>query len=784
MARRIEIEVVGNSRSFESALGRASSSSSKFGGALKKLSLAAGAAAGVGVAAGLGFAVKAAIDFDREMRNVNSIARLSEKEFQNVSKAVRGMAGETGQAPKVLAQGMYDIVSSGFKANAAIKILRTSARAATAGLTDTATATKAVVASLNAYHKGAEDAARVGDVLFQTVNKGVLTFEELSQNIGDVLPSASTLGVPLEEVGGALATITLHGVNASEAATQVKQVMISLLKPSKDLTTQFNKMGFETGQAAIEQLGFTGTVKALSKAAGDNKAEIATWFPNVRALGGFFGLAGKNLETFTANVEAMGTKGALAMAFAEQGKSVAVQWQKAQASLTAAAIPIGQLLFPALIKGAQGAAFLAEALNTHMPQIRRVVQQAVAGVKSALDRMHPAFVAIQRVVLQVVQAIRANWPQISSTARAVGNALRAEFNTIRQAIVTFMPLIRALAPVFRAAFTIMIVVIRVWAATVTAAMKVVSVVLRGIAPVVRGVAAAFSGGFRAAAAVVHALTAAVNALAAAIRALPSLPSLPGNSGFMKEVNKARGGKHQAAGGRVGMAPGAVPGTDSVLSLLDPREIVFNPARPDRGLAALAEEGIGPVGMARGGRARGRHRGGHRPAERRAERRERAREEIPKSLQLEIATARQQNDKPRLLRALKRAESWLIRHINITRSIDNKISLTNELASVQDEIASLSGAGAEAEDKSADLQAQLDQSRAQTGVAQRSADLANAFVGTGVFGGGGGSGGGGNHYHFESIVPPDQSWLRKIAGYSAQGFGMQGYRPATQVRTGY
>jgi hypothetical protein len=69
------------------------------------------------------------------------------------------MAKDTGQAPKTLADGLYDIVSSGFKANDGLKILRASAKAATAGLTDTATATKAVVAVLNAYHLGADQAS-------------------------------------------------------------------------------------------------------------------------------------------------------------------------------------------------------------------------------------------------------------------------------------------------------------------------------------------------------------------------------------------------------------------------------------------------------------------------------------------------------------------------------------------------------------------------------------------------------------------------------------------------
>jgi TP901 family phage tail tape measure protein len=324
----------------------------------------------IGVIGALGVAVKEAIAFDKAMRNVNSIAKLGEKQFQGLSKQILALAKVSGQAPTTLAKGMYDIVSSGFKANAAIKILRTSSIAATAGLTDTATATKAVVAVLNAYHLSANKAARVGDILFQTVNKGVLTFEELASQIGDVLPVAAQLGVPLEDIGGAMATITLHGVNAAEAATQLKQVLVSILKPSEDLQKTIKQMGFDTGEAALKTLGLEGFMRKLTVSSKGSAAAFADWFPNVRAMNGALGITGKNIATLHGNIKAMSERGALGSAFAEQGKSIAVQWQKARASLIAAAIPIGQLLFPALKAGAEKVAEFATTLEMHMPQIR------------------------------------------------------------------------------------------------------------------------------------------------------------------------------------------------------------------------------------------------------------------------------------------------------------------------------------------------------------------------------------------------------------------------------
>lgn len=310
----------------------------------------------LGVGGALAFATKEAIGFDRSMRNVNSIAKLSEIQFQSLSKRVLALAKDTGQGPKTLADGLYDIVSSGFKANQAITILHASAKAATAGLTDTATSTKAIVAVLNAYHLSAQKATSVSNTLFQEVNLGVNTFEELASQIGDTAPQAAALKIPFDQVAAALATITLHGTSMAEASTQVARILTALVKPSKGLSAELKNMGFETGQAAVQALGFTGVIRRLSADAGGNQQKLAAWLKDIRGIRGVINLTGDNLKTFTDNVEKMGAAqegvGATQKAFAEQAKSISFQWQRAKAALAAAAIPIGQLLFPALSKAA------------------------------------------------------------------------------------------------------------------------------------------------------------------------------------------------------------------------------------------------------------------------------------------------------------------------------------------------------------------------------------------------------------------------------------------------
>lgn len=328
--------------------------------------------AGFVVAAGTAFAAaassKAAIDFEKSMRNVNSLAQLPEPQFKKLSDSVRELAGPTAQAPNALAEGMYDLVSSGFDAQESLTIVKQAAYAATAGLTDAKTSTKAVAAVLNAYRMPATKAKKVSDELFNTVNYGVLTFEELAQHIGDTLPFASSLGVKLAEVGASTATMTKQGLSAPETMTRIRNVMQTLIKPGEDLTKQFEALGM-TGEEMIDKFGFQGTLDRLigslgvSKKALDDlpsgnlqkladdtsaaKQEVATLFPNIRALGGVLALTGGNAKEAGKDLDRMkNSTGATSRVFKEQSKSIAIQWQKAKAELADTAIVVGSKLLP------------------------------------------------------------------------------------------------------------------------------------------------------------------------------------------------------------------------------------------------------------------------------------------------------------------------------------------------------------------------------------------------------------------------------------------------------
>jgi len=325
-------------------------------GILQGLGLGGGFVAANAIADGLGTvkdafvgSVQSALAFEQGMRNVNSIAKLTEPEFQKLSDTVLGMGGEFGQSAQTMVDAMYDINSSGFEGAEALDVLEASARAATAGMATTGEAAAGITAVLNAYGLEAEEAGAVSDVLFKTVERGVVTFPELSAEIGKTTALAAPLGVTLEEVGAALAVMTRAGIDAENATTQLNAIMASLLKPSKEASDLAEQLGIDWSAAGLKANGLVGTLQEMIEATNGSEEEMAVLLGDARAIRGAFSLVtneGKELNEELAIME--DAAGATGDAFGEQSKGAAFKLAQASARLEEAGIEIGQHFLPIL----------------------------------------------------------------------------------------------------------------------------------------------------------------------------------------------------------------------------------------------------------------------------------------------------------------------------------------------------------------------------------------------------------------------------------------------------
>lgn len=376
MFRNIAVGLTGDGTSLGRALRQGAAEVDQFGNRVEatnartsKSWLKTAAAVGVvvvslhAVQAGFDATVGAAAGYEARLRNVNSITHASDSELRSLGASTLALSRELPQSANVLAEGLYDIASSGFQGAAGLTVLEASAEAASAGLTSTANSGKAIAAVLNAYGLEARDATNVSDSLFQTVNLGVVSFEELTGVIGDVVGTAAAASVDINQVGAAVATMTLSGISAAESGTSLNRVLQSLLQPSQSLAVVLGQLGYESGEQALRTDGLRVVMERLRVATGGNVTTLLQLFPEIRAARGALALMsdeGRNYAKVADDIEDKDRRqGATRRALNEQLKAASTQWQLFQNRAQAAGIEAGTELLPVVIDLLDGVQRLA-----------------------------------------------------------------------------------------------------------------------------------------------------------------------------------------------------------------------------------------------------------------------------------------------------------------------------------------------------------------------------------------------------------------------------------------
>lgn len=418
---------------FESDVKRANASQSALAGGLKA-GLAVGATA---VAVGLGYAVTKAAEFDKQMRNVNSLTGLSEKNFGALEKQVISMSKRLPQSAATLAEGLYDIASSGYQGADGLKVLEASAQAASAGLSTTGTAAQAITGVLNAYGLTANDAADVSDILFQTVNLGVVSFDELAGSIGNVIGGAAAAKISIDQVGASIATMTLAGIGGAEATTSLNNLIAKLVQPSEALAHVYKSLGYESGASALKTKGLHGVMEDLRKSTGGNIEALLEMFPEIRAARGALALManeGKNYNKVSDQIEDKHKRqGATLRTLKEQMKAVSNQWEVFKNKADAAAITLGLKVLPSITKAMSGMEDFGKGVAD--------VLDTLAPLQSAAEAVGHAIMAIGGFLEPTVEALA----KLAGTAAigavlALGKALEvtANFMADHEQIVTML----------------------------------------------------------------------------------------------------------------------------------------------------------------------------------------------------------------------------------------------------------------------------------------------------------------------------------------------------------
>lgn len=298
---------------------------------------------GIGAAALVSFG-----KFEKGMLEVRSLMPdLNQGEFVKMQEEVRELAVTMGIDAVDAVGALYQAISAGVPKDNAISFLATAAKTGIAGLSSTTTAVDTLTSILNAYKRPASDAEDVADALFTTVRLGKTNFEELGASIFNVAPMAAAMNIPLEEITGAVASLTKQGVPTAQAMTQIRGSLVALQKPNADMVVALGALGYSTGQALLDAKGYQGALQSLRTETGLTSEQLTAAFGRVEAFGAVLALTGQNFEGAIEDLRAMTQAGgAMAAAFEQNNEGLFRSWEKSLAIIREVGFQIAEQLAP------------------------------------------------------------------------------------------------------------------------------------------------------------------------------------------------------------------------------------------------------------------------------------------------------------------------------------------------------------------------------------------------------------------------------------------------------
>ena len=244
------------------------------------------------------FPVQEVLDFEQSLVRLSTQIGISEQGIANVSEQVRGLAIDLARPLDALGNAAFFIQSAGHRGATAARLLDATAKSAAIALGEEVDVARLLAAAVTAYGEENLSAARASEVLLSTVREGALEAKDLTSSLGRVLAPAQTLGVEFEELGSTIAFYTRLGVNANEATTALRSVLLAMLRPSRTAARSLELVGssLEEVRASVRDRGLIRTLQDLRDVYGENTEAFTKFLGRKEAIALALALTGRNAE--------------------------------------------------------------------------------------------------------------------------------------------------------------------------------------------------------------------------------------------------------------------------------------------------------------------------------------------------------------------------------------------------------------------------------------------------------------------------------------------------------
>ncbi len=301
------------------------------------------------IVAGLQAAGREAIEFDKAVREINSLLPRTNRLTKETTDALIELSGQFATDQQTQAQTFYQIVSAGITDQAeATKVLTAANTLALGGLADLETTTEALTKVLAVYGDEVKDASEVSDVLFTAVKLGQTRVEDLASSMPQVISLSKSLGVSFQDTTAAVTTLTNRFPSTAEAVTALRALFTSLIKNQEGAKKILGENADLFSIQALQAKGLATFLKDLTAATGDTETLQKVLGGRIESLNAVLALQSDGFQSLTNNMrEFTDTIGAASEAAKEAQQSFDFKLDQAGQNITNLATSILNELKPA-----------------------------------------------------------------------------------------------------------------------------------------------------------------------------------------------------------------------------------------------------------------------------------------------------------------------------------------------------------------------------------------------------------------------------------------------------
>lgn len=422
-----------------------------------------------------GAAVKESGEFGQAMTEIGTLFNAMPEDVERLKNEVLDFATSSTSTIPEITKAMYDAVSATGDWENATKFLADAEKLAVAGATDLGTSVDLLTTVMGAYGAETDEAARYSDALFNAVQVGKTTIEDMAGSIGRVAAAAAAGNVDIETLGAALAALTIAAGSTEQATTYLGALLKELSKPSEQLRAALGGLSLETD-------GLAPIMSRLATVTGGSQEKMNALFGSVEAANGALILARDASGKFAEALEkAKDIAGITAQAYEVMAREFDAVNQMLLNSVSVTLIQVGEKIkegYAAIVLGiksiftelanaigADNSAFdpILEYFNRKAAELGALFQQIANALPEALNGLDWSglIASFEGLEDSIVKALTNIFGQIDITTP---EGLRSAIQTIIDALANLNnatggiieglePLIKVLAEMFQAFLT-------------------------------------------------------------------------------------------------------------------------------------------------------------------------------------------------------------------------------------------------------------------------------------------------------------------------------------------